>query len=93
MVNRSDCCGSRTVGLEIFVKDGDDIVKSCGVLTTDEETYNMNCNSQGNVVEIFAKYNASTYHPTEFLINLAEMYVYGHRLLIAGTWYMRIIFL
>ena len=85
VVNRLDCCGSRALGLEVYVKDGNDIVRSCGVFATDEEAYNMNCNSQGNVVEIFKKYNAATYHPTEFLINLAEMYVYGHRLLSEGT--------
>ena len=65
------------MGLEVFVKDGNDIVKSCGVFTTNKETYNMNCNSQGNVVEIFKKYNAATYQAYDFLINLAEVYVYG----------------
>ena len=79
--NRRSCCSFRSVGLEVFVKDGHDVEKSCGVFTTDEETYNMTCNSLGNVVEIFKKYNAATYDAYDFLINLVEMYVYGHRLL------------
>ena len=79
--NRRHCCYDRAVGMEVFVKDGNDIVKSCGVFTTQEETYNMTCNAQGDVVEIFKKYNASTYVAYDFMINIAEVYVYGHRFL------------
>ena len=79
--NRRDCCDHRAVGLEVFVKDGNDVVTSCGVFTTREKTYYKTCNSQGNVVEILKRYNADTYKGTEFSINLGEMYVYGQGIL------------
>ena len=62
--------------MEVRIKDDDRLVRSCGKIMAEHETYHITCDAMGDTVELTKPFTDSE----ESLINIAEIYVYGIKL-------------
>ena len=69
--NREDCCKNRIIGLNLFIKSGDEIVNDCGAITRKEDVYAFDCVGNGDMVELSKEGVVDSQ-------NIAEIMVYGY---------------
>ena len=70
ITNRRSCCQDRIVGISVYIKQDDTVVKKCGTISAAHNGYNFKCSGRGNIIELSAEGTISEQ-------NIAEIEAFG----------------
>ena len=70
ITNRRNCCQHRIVGISVYIKQDDIVVKKCGTISAVHNDYIFQCRGRGNIIELSAEGTISEQ-------NIAEIEAFG----------------